>query len=272
MLVVSLLLGLGMAFAAAATIVSTNGPSDGTAFTEGQVRRSTRGTSSSTTAADPSSRRRRCRAPGRPCGHRVAEQRSPTPRTVRSHVNASACSAAAAPVDSALGRGPRSRSTTRSHLVEVADEDAGPPSTIDSRQPAGAAVGHGRGGVRGGLDDAEPPALLDARGQGQPGRRRARRAWSPRRRGRAGRRGRHPERVRPPRAPCSLHQPSPTTRSRRSGWRSREPGERRRGRARRACAARPCRGRRAGAAGGAGVSASQRGLGAVVDHGDRRPR
>ncbi|MGB7817871.1 MAG: hypothetical protein WBL35_03940 [Ornithinibacter sp.] len=36
-LVVSLLAGLGMSFAAAATIVSTNGPQDGTAITEGQV-------------------------------------------------------------------------------------------------------------------------------------------------------------------------------------------------------------------------------------------
>ncbi len=35
-LVVSLLAGLGMSFAAAATIVSTNGPKDGTAITEGQ--------------------------------------------------------------------------------------------------------------------------------------------------------------------------------------------------------------------------------------------
>ncbi len=35
MLVVSLLLGLGIAFAAAATIVSTNGPGDDTAFSEG---------------------------------------------------------------------------------------------------------------------------------------------------------------------------------------------------------------------------------------------
>lgn len=36
-LVVSLLAGLGMSFAAAAAIVSTNGPQDGTAITEGQV-------------------------------------------------------------------------------------------------------------------------------------------------------------------------------------------------------------------------------------------
>jgi len=34
---VSLLAGLGMSFAAAATIVSTNGPQDGTAITDGQV-------------------------------------------------------------------------------------------------------------------------------------------------------------------------------------------------------------------------------------------